>query len=389
MNFHKRLSGQGTYKLPFTVAIIIFLTAFTAPKFSYQYNHPHMSSGVGSIKIAGAPTEQTCGQSCHGGADNSDSGSLTITMPSLSATTAITGNIKLRVPSAVTDTFLGGFQLLATNGNLPTSNTQFGTFTTISTTCEVNTTTKRLNHNQQCIMTTNGGFKEYTWNFKYKAASGATNVKFYATGHGDPINSQGHQTYKTTLTISNPVPVKFSNFDIVQYNHCVQLNWTSEDEINVNHYSVEKSTDGINFFDIKDLPENSANNHQHDYTYTDCIQPNGFNTGFYRIKCTDNDQHIAYSIVNKITGTENRPYQMTVQPGITSGNTNLELYSFAEGKWTIRVYDAKGKPVIQKNIPCMTGMNTIPLDLSEVSAGIYFINMVTGDHCYTGRVIKK
>jgi Secretion system C-terminal sorting domain/PKD-like domain len=66
---------------------------------------------------------------------------------------------------------------------------------------------------------------------------------------------------------------------------------------------------------------------------------------------------------------------VSVYPNPTSGNVNIEFSSVTKGDATISVMDISGRTIATQNVAVVEGLNKTQLDLSNVSKGIYMLNV--------------
>lgn len=394
-----------------TIAICT-VVAFTIPKTSTtSYHNAALKNDPGgqNSRVAGAPGDANGGfnpatcASCHAnqfnggpsaGNDNIDGGSVALTFPAL-LTPGVqqTGTINLKLPSNASVGGGGGFQLIATNGTI-TSNVQYGTFANISgqgTKIFTSVATNgRLSHSTGKALPTVNGFRQATWNFNYTAPVGSTVVKFYLTGHGGAGGGQDGNTYASTFTSSLvPVPVKFTQFTATNIRNAVKLNWTIENEININHYEAEVSTDGINFTKLDNISTLQSVGTSKNYSYTDNTDYLNVKTVYYRIKSVDNDANTNYTSVVTIKKVAVNKSNFSINPTMTSGSVNIRFNEVAADNALITVTDISGKTVITKNEYISKGLNTIRLDLSGLIAGIYYVKISAGQNVFIKSVIKN
>ncbi len=375
-------------------SLIIGTTAFTLHDMDYEREKACLgllSSGGITTSHTAAPGETSCHSHHSSNTDNSRTGSLVISVPTLSPGVAVNGTITLTVPTGNISNSEAGFQLVATNGNITTSpnTTQYGTFSNPSTYCKLITSTGRLGH-KSTSMASSGGNYSTTWSFSYTAPTGATKVTFYAAAHAGPESgSTTSANYTTSLTITLPVPVKLTQFTATPQNKSTKLNWTAENEINVNHYEAEVSTDGNNFTKLSDIATSVAGGTTKNYSFNDNTNYLSVRTVYYRIKSVDNDGRTEYTnvVTVKKAGTSNG--SLSINPTVTFGAINVSYYQTTENNVLLTVTDMSGRNVVSKTQPMHKGLNNVSLDLSAFANGIYYVRIVDGDNYYIKSIVKN
>jgi len=80
---------------------------------------------------------------------------------------------------------------------------------------------------------------------------------------------------------------------------------------------------------------------------------------------------------------------LRVYPNPTAGNANVVFGSEVGGKYTINVLNALGQVVYSKTATSTTGENTHAIDISELSSGLYFINLMEDSGMRSMRLVKR
>ena len=96
------------------------------------------------------------------------------------------------------------------------------------------------------------------------------------------------------------LPITWASFTSAKQNNIVKQNWKVAEEVNNDHFEIQRSADGINFYSIGEVQ--SAANAGLDYTFIDMNPLQGNN--YYRIKQVDKDEKITFSIIKKQIFTE-------------------------------------------------------------------------------------
>jgi hypothetical protein len=76
-------------------------------------------------------------------------------------------------------------------------------------------------------------------------------------------------------------------------------------------------------------------------------------------------------------------------PNPTAGNANVVFGSEVGGKYTINVLNTLGQVVYSQTAFSTTGENTHAIDISELSSGLYFINLIEDVGIRSLRLVKK
>ena len=154
----------------------------------------------------------------------------------------------------------------------------------------------------------------------------------------------------------------------------------------VNKYIVERSIDGKQFSAIgSDLSKGNGN---YAYQLTDNIEELSAAVVYYRVKELDINGNIHYSLtvsvnsklVTKITITPN-PFVSYIQVQVPATKNEMA---------TLRLINAGGQVIYNKNVQLYTGQNTFTIDgLGNTAKGIYFFEMQTGTTITREKIMKQ
>ncbi len=177
-------------------------------------------------------------------------------------------------------------------------------------------------------------------------------------------------------TFSNPLPVTLVHFAACKCNGGICVFWVTENEQDLSHFDVEKSTDGINFLSFDHLPARN-NNGRNSYTSTD-INP-GNSDNFYRLKIFNPDGRFKYSAMIRMNFSKAEPVSLQPNPA-----SDIVFIKNISGYSRLRIVDMSGKIKQQKSIH--TGIEE--LDISHLCAGIYVLQLMNNTETTTMKLVK-
>ena len=203
------------------------------------------------------------------------------------------------------------------------------------------------------------------------ATIGATSISFQysfvdAAGKKDPTPA----TY--TLTWLNPLPVKLTSFTGNANNCNAILQWTTAKEINANKFVLEQSSNGLSYIaaaEIKATNSASAKSYQHVLAQ---------NTGliYYRLKMVDLDGSFIYSPVVTVRTNCIGSDEMSTYPIPVKTIVYLNFTTVYRGKTKIIITNELSEKLIEKPVQVNSSINIIPVNMSNQSAGLYFLYLV-------------
>jgi len=181
------------------------------------------------------------------------------------------------------------------------------------------------------------------------------------------------------------LPVHFLNFSGRIENNMALLNWSTANEINNKGFNVQRSNDGSNFETIAFIESKNSNGGQNDYSYADARFKQGSN--YYRLQQVDKDGKTSYSGIIDIKSVSQLIWKIFPNPVINKGWLQLQLPKRLNV--AIQVLTQSGQIVQAVNKGILNeGSYSIPLNVSNLPAGIYLVKLFAGDETYTQKIIK-
>ncbi len=177
---------------------------------------------------------------------------------------------------------------------------------------------------------------------------------------------------------SNETP--FASLDTVQWKSFsasllqknVHLQWQYTEGKTASFFIVEKSSDGVNFTEMGRMQAGNSPGSRV-YSLTDAAPQKG--SHFYRIKSVEGENQFSYSPVKKITAGERQAISYLLQNPVIGNNLQVTIVGQAGIPYTIRIYNAQAKLLLQK--PATHGTNNI--DLSNYPSGLYLAELLQND----------
>ncbi len=174
------------------------------------------------------------------------------------------------------------------------------------------------------------------------------------------------------------LPVKLTSFTAQEKSCGASLNWTTSNEENMDLYEIEQSNSGSNFQKIGSVNAIGHIN-ENKYAYTASQTET---VSYYRIKMIGKDGSTTYSPVERVkvncTGTNDfvKVYPNPVKEGYVYLDFSSQISSIAN----IILVNAAGQRVTVKGTTIVQGNNIIKFDVSNVSKGVYFVQLISDDN---------
>ncbi len=219
-----------------------------------------------------------------------------------------------------------------------------------------------------------------TW---YNLFTGTTiNVSNYSS---NVTLSPGEYYVYVNLSEALTVPVTWIDFTADKgFNNTVKLDWTVGDEVNNDHYDIERSIDGVNFSKIGTVAGNTSSFTHVAYSFVD---NNNVPTGkvYYRIKEVDNNGKSSYSKVVII----NSDVQSNLWYSTVTGS-NLKVYLKSDiGKTTISVHDISGKVLYNQRIENALTGQLLSIPVNQFAKGVYILKVDSEKGNKSDKIIIK
>ncbi len=187
------------------------------------------------------------------------------------------------------------------------------------------------------------------------------------------------------------LPIKLSYFRVKQEDGAAKLTWATATEVNNDYYTIERSSDGINFNELFDV--NGAGNSTKEILYSvyDSDPIMGYN--YYRLRQTDYDGNSEYSeTINfkfiKTTG-ENKIIVSSSSPNPFVNNFNINYFLPKYEDVEIQLATFTGNLLYSEIVSAKEGNNNFSFnDSKNLYPGIYNLRIIIGGEVVSRKVIK-
>jgi Concanavalin A-like lectin/glucanases superfamily/Secretion system C-terminal sorting domain len=169
------------------------------------------------------------------------------------------------------------------------------------------------------------------------------------------------------------LPVNLVAFNAEKNNAAVLLNWNTENEINLQRYEVERSSDGRVFVKINEAAAKS--NSINTYNIVDGKPLNGLN--YYRLKIINKDGTYRYSIILKVDFS--KKYLVSILPNPAH---DYIIINGADKFKRVQLVDMTGKLVKQFIVNSGNRYN-----ITGIPQGVYLLQLINDDEQYAEKII--
>lgn len=285
------------------------------------------------------------------------------------ATLTNTGNdnFSIRVADVV---YEDGYGTSSTTVTAPVANrtwyvTPDGTGNNVTMTLQWNVTDEinEFNRNHTYIRHFNGT----NWE-NYLTASGYTEINVPG---GNPVSTDVYNVTQANITNFSPftvgaahtapLAIALTDINAVNKGNANIISWKTASATASDIFTLEHSQNGKDFNAISSIP---VQQNISDYQCTDNKPFNGIN--YYRLKMTDNAQHVNYSRVVIATTDANNSVSLNIYPN--PATDNVTVYT-GKSNVQITISDLNGK--VLKTVTAISARTTI--DVNDLPKGVYLI----------------
>lgn len=175
------------------------------------------------------------------------------------------------------------------------------------------------------------------------------------------------------------LPIELLAFNGQLIKNEVILTWNTTNEINNEYFLIEKSSDGIDFFEIGKIAASNNRYEKTNYSFVDSHLISGLQ--YYRLKQYDFDNSLMVSNILAIKSNSSEKINIYPNPVIDYLHIEFNLENTE-----ILLSDVNGKMIYSTN-----NYNKIPIepiDVSELKEGVYILQIRSASDIFSEKVIK-
>jgi len=175
-------------------------------------------------------------------------------------------------------------------------------------------------------------------------------------------------------SVSSLLPVHLTTFKGSANNDIAMLTWATEDEMNVQSFTLERSLNSRDFYPVTTLQAIKIAGRQV-YTYPDsAISKLLSPVIYYRLKTTDAEGKNNYSSVISIRAGNNKAV-FAIHPNPVENDVIVDIHATVAEQARWEITDIAGKTVLQHSVVLTKGKNVITIKLANIPAGVYYLKV--------------
>lgn len=191
------------------------------------------------------------------------------------------------------------------------------------------------------------------------------------------------------ISFTAPVlPVSLVSFNGAYSNKMSNLTWVTASERDNDYFAVEKSLDGINFYEIGKVDSYGDGNSSDTYIYNYSEYPAETEAAaYYRLRQVD---------LNGIETTFDPTYVLfdefgvfTLTPNPTQNSTLVQFKSHKASDAVLTIHDVNGRLIGTEQFVAAEGNNEHQINLGNNQNGIYFVTLTLGDKVFKSKLMKS
>ena len=185
----------------------------------------------------------------------------------------------------------------------------------------------------------------------------------------------------STNSISSTLPVVWISFTATKVDEKVLLNWSTASDINHNYFTVQRSKNGTNCDNIKEIPKSV--NSTGVSTYTAYDETPYSDISYYRLQQTDMDGKHSYSVIRSIN-MNMLASTISVYPNPATERIIVTLPAI--GKNEVTILNSEGQ-VIRPSV--LTTGTTVSFNISNLKNGYYFVHIKNSSVSGSKKILIK
>lgn len=221
--------------------------------------------------------------------------------------------------------------------------------------------------------------KYTTGNWTQAGGSATGNTATTGNISSGTLSSFGPFTFGS---ITLALPLTLVQFSATAVNGLGFISWSTTDEINVHHFNVQRSDDGLRFYTIGDKPAANLAG-LHNYTLTDKNALNEIT--YYRLLSVDIDGKTKLSKIVTVKNTAADSYMSVVNP---ARNSILITSKNISGSFTYRLNTLAGQTIQQGPLTFITSSASIVLP-GAFKPGVYILQIQKQGFNFTRKVVVE
>jgi hypothetical protein len=178
-------------------------------------------------------------------------------------------------------------------------------------------------------------------------------------------------TVSTNPLVESDLPIELYTFEATLEDDVVNLDWVTLNETNNNYFTVERAGPDMIFTPLFNVDGAGTSFITLAYHAVDESPMQG--ASYYRLKQTDYDGDYTYSDIRMVIIDTEIP--VMIYPNPAHSDMYIQVFSTAEEKITLTLYDNKGSKVYENFYTLSKGNNQIKLDIEYLNNSPFILRV--------------
>jgi len=223
-----------------------------------------------------------------------------------------------------------------------------------------------------------------------------TNVTNFSVAYGvsKTTNSSSTRQYSLYLKGFNypapsTLPVKLTAFTASLVKEKVSLKWETASEINVSHFELEHSTDGVNFSQTALVFANGSIATQANYAYADNVSSFQVPVVYYRLRSVDIDgkSELSETRIIRLGKTDANSISILTYPNPVMNELRITVPNNWQNKPAVfEMFNANGQVSSRKSASGCSQTETI--NTSNLAPGFYIVRVTCDGQTAQQKIVK-
>ena len=212
--------------------------------------------------------------------------------------------------------------------------------------------------------------------------------------NGSPVADRMYSFWFRGFEFNTPIeitlPVKLASFSAMLNKSKVDIKWTTSSEINLSHFVIEKSIDGINYADAGVVFAYGNATDLTNYSFSDNININQPAVIYYRLRSVDIDGKSKLSEIKiiRIGKQGENGISIVAYPNPATNEVRITIpANWQNKKVAYQLFSANGQPV--QTIERANSNQTESINVSSLAPGLYFIKAICEGQVAQQKIIKQ
>jgi hypothetical protein len=195
------------------------------------------------------------------------------------------------------------------------------------------------------------------------------------------------ETEEYTVNIQSLLPVELVSFSAVANGpEQVDLLWETATESNSSHFTIQRSRDGIQFFDLESVSAGGNTTATRKYARQDRSPFSG--TNYYRLKMVDLDETVAFSPIVQVEMQAEGFALLEMYPNPAQDKVQLRYRTEKDLPVEFHIANVTGRTVWSSVKEVQKGEHLADLPLGQLLPGVYFVTIHNGVSKISKRLVK-